>query len=69
MKWAMRALDNMGSRSDIEHLQELVLQLSPEDAELINRLERTRLTLEFTLAGVRRPTTHEVGGPRCARES
>jgi hypothetical protein len=51
--------ENMSGRSDIEHLQELVVQLSPEDAELINRLERARLTLEFMLAGIRRPTTHE----------
>jgi hypothetical protein len=47
----------MSGWPDIEHLQELVVQLPPEDAELINRLERTRLTLEFMLAGVRRPTT------------
>jgi hypothetical protein len=49
----------MSGRSDIEHLQELVLQLSPEDAELINRLERTRLTLDFMLAGTRRPTSRQ----------
>jgi hypothetical protein len=59
----------MSGRPDVEHLQELLVQLPPEDAELINRLERARLTLEFTLAGVRRPTTLEVSGPRCARES
>jgi len=46
----------MKSRSDIERLQELVVQLSPGDAELINRLERTRLMLEFMLAGVHRPS-------------
>jgi len=57
----------MSGWPDIEHLQELVVQLPPEDAELINRLERTRLTLEFMLAGVRRPTTHEEGEPRRAR--
>jgi hypothetical protein len=49
----------MSSRSDIEQLQELVLQLSPEDAELINRLERTRLILEFMLAGTCRPASRE----------
>ena len=59
----MRALDDMSSRSDIEHLQELVLQLAPEDAELINRLERTRLILEFMLAGTRRPTSREAIEP------
>jgi hypothetical protein len=59
----MRALDSMSSRSDIEHLQELMLQLAPEDAELINRLERTRLILEFMLAGTRRPTSREATEP------
>jgi hypothetical protein len=49
----------MSGRSDIEYLQELVVQLSPQDAELINRLERTRLTLEFMLAGIRSPTMNE----------
>ena len=59
----------MSGRSDIEHLQELVDQLSPEDAELFNRLERTRLTVEFMLAGIRRPSTQKdiehdgSGGP------
>jgi hypothetical protein len=46
----------MSHRSEIEHLQKLALQLSPTHAELINRLERTRLMLEFTLAGVHSPT-------------
>jgi len=50
----------MNGRSDIEHLQELVLQLSPENAELINRLERARLILGFMLAGTRRPTSREA---------
>jgi hypothetical protein len=49
----------MSSRSDIEHLQELLLQLSREDAELINRLERTRLILEFMFAGTCRATSRE----------
>jgi hypothetical protein len=55
----------MSGWPDIEHLQELVVRLSPEDAELINRLERTRLTLEFMLAGIRRPSTHEESGHDC----
>jgi hypothetical protein len=49
----------MSCRSDIERLQELVLRLSPGDAKLINRLERTRLMLDFMLAGVHRPTAHD----------
>jgi hypothetical protein len=47
---------NMSDWSDIAHLQQLVARLSPGDAELINRLERMRLKLEFMLAGVRRRT-------------
>jgi hypothetical protein len=46
----------MSDWSDIAHLQQLVARLSPGDAELINRLERMRLKLEFMLAGVRRRT-------------
>ena len=49
----------MSGQSDIEHLQELLLQLSPRNAEMINRLERSRLTLEFMIAGISRPTSHE----------
>jgi hypothetical protein len=45
----------MSCRSDIEHLQELVLRLAPADAEPMNRLERTRFVLEFMLAGIHRP--------------
>jgi hypothetical protein len=49
----------MSDWSDIAHLQQLVARLSPEDAELINRLERMRLKLEFMLAGIRRPAGNE----------
>ena len=60
----------MNGRSDIEHLQALMLQLSPENAELINRLERARLILEFMLAGTRRPTSREAhAGDRGAASS
>jgi hypothetical protein len=61
------------SRPDIEYLQELALRLPPEDEELINRLERTRLTLEFMLAGIRRPMSQRseqvlgVTAPRAVR--
>lgn len=52
----------MSCRSDIAHLQELVARLTPADAELINRLEQSRLRLEFALAGIHRPTAqHRVG--------
>jgi len=46
---------NMSDWSDIAHLQQLVVRLSPKDAELINRLEQARLKLEFMFAGIRRP--------------
>ena len=49
----------MSDWSDIAHLQQLALRLSAEDAELINRLERRRLKLEFMLAGIHRPTRYE----------
>ena len=49
----------MSCRSDIAHLQELVARLTPEDAELINRLEQSRLRLEFALAGIHRPRAYE----------
>jgi len=49
----------MSGQSDLEQLQELVRQLSPHNAELMNRLERARLTLEFMLAGIRRPRSRE----------
>jgi len=48
----------MSCRSDIEQLRELVVRLSPEDAKLINRLEQSRMRLEFALAGIHRP--HEI---------
>jgi hypothetical protein len=50
---------NMNDWSGIAHLQQLLVQLSAEDAELINRLERRRLKLEFMLAGIHRPTRYE----------
>jgi hypothetical protein len=53
----------MGCRSDSEYLQELVLQLSPEHAELINRLEQARLTLDFTLAGTYCRRSHDEIAP------
>jgi hypothetical protein len=52
----------MSDQSDLEQLHELVLQLSPKNAELVNRLERTRLTLEFMLAGICYPGSREEIG-------
>jgi hypothetical protein len=52
----------MSTRSDIAHLQELVARLTPEDAELINRLEQSRLRLEFALAGIHRPAADRLVG-------
>jgi hypothetical protein len=53
----------MVSQSDIEHLQELLLRLSSEDAELFNRLEQSRLRLEFALAGIHRPHAIALASP------
>jgi hypothetical protein len=47
----------MNGRSDIEHVQELVLGLSPENAELINS---GRGAYWFMLAGTRRPNSREA---------
>jgi hypothetical protein len=52
----------MDCRSDIAHLQELVARLTPTDAELINRLEQSRLRLGFALAGVHRPRADHLVG-------
>jgi len=48
---------DMNGRSDIEHVQELVLGLSPENAELINS---GRGAYWFMLAGTRRPNSREA---------
>lgn len=50
----------MSCRSDIAHLHELIAQLTPADAELVNRLEQSRLRLEFALAGIHRPTADHL---------
>lgn len=54
-RFRLRRDEVLSNWSEIAHLQQLVVRLSPEDAERINRLEQTRLKLEFMFAGIRRP--------------